>query len=122
MDLKTFDFPELTDVDVVFSTLGTNKELLEEAKKRGFYDGEGPYNKMFSSLFYDGGQVEFKSDLDEDFKNIAWKYCRCLMKSFSPKHEDKEAICSMLMSELLELPKQKENGLINKIKRAFINE
>jgi len=28
---------------------------------------------------------------------------KALMESFEPKHEEKEAICAMLMSELIEL-------------------
>ena len=102
MDLTKFNFPNVSGADIAFSTFRTDKELLSEAKKRGFYDGRTPYNDLFSELFFSGGAVTFKKKLDEEFKNSAWKYCRCFMSSFEPKHEEKEAICAMLMSELIE--------------------
>lgn len=106
MKLQEFAFPELKPLEVAFSTLRTNKDLLAEAKERGFYNGSTKYNSLFSSLFFSGGQVEFKKNLNEEFKNKAWTYCRAFMGSWEPKHEEKEAICAMIMSELLE-PKLK---------------
>lgn len=102
MDLTKFNFQEVNGVDMVFSTFKTDKALLEEAKERGFYNGGTPYNKLFSNLFYMGGAVKFKKDIDSEFKDKAWKYCRSFMGSWEPKHEEKEAVCAMLMSELLE--------------------
>lgn len=102
MDLKTFKFPEVRGVDMAFSIFKTNKELLAEAEERGFYNGNTPYNRLFSELFFGGGKVQFKDGIDEDFKNKAWAYCRSFMSSWEPKHEEKEAICAMIMSELLE--------------------
>lgn len=102
LDLKKFKFPNVTGADIAFPTFGTIKELLAEAKERGFYNGNTPYNELFSNLFSEGGKVKFKNGLDEEFKKVAWSYCRSFMGSWSPKHEEKEAICAMLMSELLE--------------------
>ena len=104
LNLREYPFPKLSGVDVALSTLNTDPALLEEAKRRGFADHtDTPYNKLFSELFFSGGKVEFKKDLPEDFKKNAWAYCRAFMGSFAPKHEDKEAICALLMSELLEV-------------------
>ena len=102
MNLKQFDFPKVTGLDMAFSTFNTDKELLKEAEKRGFYNGHTPYNDLFSKLFFSGGTVKFKEKIDNEFKNKAWAYCRSFMGSFAPKHEEKEAICAMIMSELLE--------------------
>ena len=102
MDLKTFKFPEVNGIDMAFSTFKTILELLKEAKERGFYNGHSPYNRLFSQAFFNGGRVIFKKDIDAEFKQKAWSYCRALMGSFEPKHEDKEAVCAMLMSELIE--------------------
>lgn len=102
MDLKKFDFPNVTGIDMELSVFKTNKDLLSEAKSRGFYNGRTKYNDLFSSLFFSGGKINFKKDIDEDFKNRAWPYCRAFMASWEPKHEEKEAICAMIMSELLE--------------------
>jgi len=101
MDLKTFEFPDVTGLDMAFSTFRTIPELLEEAKKRDFYDGRTEYNDLFSKLFFSGGKIQFKPDIDEDFKKRAWAYCRSFMGSFEPKHEEKEAICALIMSEVL---------------------
>lgn len=101
MDLTKFKFPDVSGNP--FFQPKTDKTLLQEAKDRNFYNGHTPYNDLFSNLFMNGGKVIFKKDIDEEFRKKAWSYCRCFMKSYEPKHEEKEAICSMLMSELLEL-------------------
>lgn len=102
MNLQEFKFPKIDGIDLMFSTQRTIPELLVEATARKFYKGDTPYNRLFSKLFFNGGKVEFKKDLPGDFKINAWSYCRAFMGSFEPKHEEKEAICAMLMSELLE--------------------
>ena len=102
MDLKTFKFQIVTNVDMAFSTFKADKELLAEAKERGFYNGRTKYNDLFSTLFFSGGKVKFKQKIDDDFKIKAWNYCRAFMGSWEPKHEEKEAICALIMSELLE--------------------
>lgn len=102
MNLQEFDFPKVSAIDLAFPTIRTNPELLDEAKKRGFYNGYTPYNKLFSTLFYSGGKLNFKKDLSPEFKNKALPYMKAFMGSFEPKHEEKEAICSLLLSELVE--------------------
>ena len=109
MNLLDFKLPEVTGLDIAFPTLKTNKELLAEAKERGFYDGNTPYNKLFSEIFFGGGRVKFKEGIDEDFKKRAWAYCRAFMGSWEPKHEEKEAICALIMSEILEPKLQPAN-------------
>lgn len=100
MDLRKFPFPELSAADIAFSTLRTNPELLAEARKRGFYNGSTKYNKLFSELFFSGGHLNFKKDLPADFKTKAVSYLKAFMGSFEPKHEEKAAICALLLSEL----------------------
>jgi hypothetical protein len=102
MDLTKFDFAKVSEVDMAFPTFRTNKELLAEAKERGFYNGRTAYNDLFSSLLFSGGKVKFKKGIDEEYRKKVWSYCRSFMGSFKPKHEEKEAICAMLMSEILE--------------------
>jgi hypothetical protein len=102
MNLQEFEFPKVEGIDMAFSTFKTIPELLEEAKNRDFYNGHTPYNKLFSTIFFSGGKIIFKKGIDEDFKKKAWSYCRSFMGSFEPSHEEKEAICAMLMSELIE--------------------
>ena len=98
MDVTKFNFPKVDWLD----DLKADKDLLKEAKARGFYNGHTVYNKLFSKLFFKGGKVKLKENLDENFKAAAWPYCRILMQSFSLGHNEKEAICALLFSELLE--------------------
>jgi hypothetical protein len=100
MDLTQYNFPVNKNP---FWQPNTPHDLLEEAKERGFLYGRTPYNDLFSEIFFSGGQLNFKPDLPEDFKNKCFTYMRCLMKSFAPKHEHKEAVCAMLLSELVTL-------------------
>jgi len=102
MDLKNFAFPEMNELQMVFSTARTIPELLEEAKERGFYNGNTKYNKMFSQLFFNGGKINIKKDIDKDFKNKALKYLKAFMGSFEPQHEEKEAVSALILSEICE--------------------
>jgi len=83
--------------------LRTDKKLLSEAESRGFRCGSNtPYNNLFKQLFFSGGKLNFKENLDEGFKNKAVPYLKSFMGSFEPKHEEKEAVCALLLSELVE--------------------
>ncbi len=88
---------------MAFSTVKTDKKLLIEAKARGYYNGSTPYNRLFNTLFFTGGTLNFKPDLPEDFKRSAMRYLKSFMQSYEPKHEEKEAISALLLSELVEL-------------------
>lgn len=96
--------PTIADTDLAFSRVKTDKNLLAEAEKRGFDDWNNAYSKHFSSLFFKGGTLDFKEDLDPEFKSKAFKYFKALASSFEPKHEHKMSVCAMLLSELVNLP------------------
>ncbi len=102
MNIYEFDFPSLTPTDIIFSIIKTDDRLLAEAKDKGFYNSNTPYNRLFSKLFFDGGELNLKKDLDPKFKDKALPYLRALMGSFEPKHEDKEAVCALLLSYLVD--------------------
>ena len=115
MDIKEFDFPELSNIDLFFpANLRTIPELLQESKSRGFYNGNTDCNNIFSHLFFRGGELCYKKDLDENFKNRCSRYLKAFMSSFEPKHEEKEAICAMLLSELVNIKEQKKKLSIRK--------
>jgi hypothetical protein len=84
-------------------SMKTDQKLLTEAKARDFYCGHTKYNDLFSSLFFSGGTLNLKKDLDEEFKKKVLPYLKSFMGSFDPRHEDKEAICALLLSELVEI-------------------
>lgn len=100
MDLS--QIPTLTDPEVAFSAIRADPDMLAEAKARGFYNGNTPYNKLFSSLFFKGGKLNYKTGLDPAVKANATRYLRAFMGSFEPSHDDKEAICALILSELVE--------------------
>lgn len=102
MNLQDFNFPSISDGNLAIPNFDTIPELLDEAKKRGYYNGRTPYNKLFRTLLYHGGEVVPKEDVDEAYWGKAWPYCKALMRSFAPKYEEKEAVCAMLMSELIQ--------------------
>ena len=97
MDIKTYNF-EQPDF-----ALMTDKKLLAEAKERGFYNGKTPYNALFSTLFFKGGRLNFKKDLDSQFKTRAVPYLNAYIQSFEPSQEEKEAVCALLLSELVDI-------------------
>jgi len=94
MDLKDFKFPT-KDVQ------RTNPELLAEAIDRGFTDDRGEYVRLFSQLFFNGRKVQYKPNIDQNYCDRVWRYLCEYMGSFSAKHESKEAICAMLLSEIV---------------------
>ena len=47
-------------------------------------------------------ELVYKEGLPKEFVDKVAPYIMALMKSFEPKHEDKEAICALLFSELVE--------------------
>ena len=103
MNLQKFEFPTVRGLDLAFSTFETNPVLLAEARKRGFYGGNTPANKLFSDLFFNGGKITFKKDLPEEYKTNATRYLKAFMRSFEPKQEEKEAICALILSEIADI-------------------
>ena len=100
MNLQDYDFPKLTKVEIAFSTVKTDDFLLELAKERGFYDGNTPFNRLFLKLFHNGGEFTFQSSATEEFRTKAFPYLKALMMSYEPSHEDKDAVCALILSEL----------------------
>ncbi len=81
----------------------TDTVLLQEAHDRGFYNGHTPYNKLFSDLFFKGGNIKFKEGLDEAFLSRAVGYLHKCMRSFASKHQEKEAVSSLILSEVADI-------------------
>jgi hypothetical protein len=105
MELRKFKFKELTQADMMFSCIKTDKELLAEARARGFYGGSTKWNDKFNSLFFSGGSIEpnpkwLETEEDKEWYVSAFNYLKAFMQSFEPKHEEKEAISALILSEL----------------------
>ena len=50
----------------------------------------------------------YKPDTDRAYLDRAVPYLLALMRSITPRHEDKEAVCSMLIDELVSRVEPKE--------------
>lgn len=96
-------FPKVTDADMAFGGLRIPDYLIEEAKKLGFGDDNNPYNKLFNKLFFKGGHLpNYLPDVPQTRRDLGRRYLVCLMHGMDSKHEDKEAVCAYIMSELFE--------------------
>lgn len=98
MDITKLDFTKATE-----TSYNVDKSLLAEADKRGFLHGHTKYNDLFSELFFSGGKLNFKENLDKEFVNNVLPYFKSLIGSFGPKHEHKEAVCALILSELVDV-------------------
>ena len=95
MNIETYKFDEPS------MCLRTDKKLLAEARAKGFYSGRTKYNDLFSQLFFSGGKIDIKKDVNPEFKEKALPYLKAFMGSFEPKHEEKEAISALILSHLV---------------------
>lgn len=97
MNLSTYQFPKVTEVDLAFSTFDAPKDLLQEALTRNLQKG----CKKFSQLFFSGGEMNMQPDVEGTWKKDALLFAIALMRSFTPKHEHKELVCAMIFEECL---------------------
>ena len=96
LSLMAYPFPEI-------------QRVLEEARHRGFYMGHTKANQMFSRLF-GGGRIMIKPEADTEFVRRVIPYLKALLSSYALKHEEKEAICAMILDEIADdvLPEPKK--------------
>lgn len=96
---------EVSDVDIAFpahvSHLMPKYAEIPEQYKRGGSWG----NKLFSDMFFNGVKgLELTPKKDIDPKK-AIRHIKCILGSFEPKHEHKEAAIAMLLEEWFESAK-----------------
>lgn len=101
LSLAAYPFPETNRGNIIFAPIDTDQALLDEAKRRGFYMKDTPANRMFKDLFNKGGKLITKNEIDPDYLRHGIPYLKALMQSYTPRHEDKEAVCAMLLDELV---------------------
>jgi hypothetical protein len=105
MNITQFIFPEVTRLDIAFGNSNVPEGLLELAKEKGFYNGNTKANDLFSKWFFSGLDTapEYKEGIDKEKAQKAMNWACCFMRSFEPKHEEKEAICAFIFDECLKL-------------------
>ncbi len=105
MEVLDYQFPKVAKLEFAFSTFDTPPVLLKEAKEKGFYNADTPANKMFNKWFFVGLETtpEFKKGVDEEKAQKAMNWAVCYMRSFAPKHEQKEAVCALVFDAALDL-------------------
>jgi len=96
MDIKKFKFPEPN------MALPADPVLLQEAIDRGFYGGHTYWNTLFSDIFFKGGSIVKNPDISLEFYNEAYGYLRAFMGTWECKHEEKEAISALILSEIID--------------------
>ena len=109
LSLMAYPFPEIQRVEEVFSTLKADPALLEEARLCGCKIGHTKSNQMFGRLF-GGGRIVIKPEADTEFVRRVIPYLKALLSSYALKHEEKEAICAMILDEIADdvLPEPKK--------------
>ena len=83
-----------------FADIYADPDLLKLAKEKGFDDHNNSSNEAVSNLFFNGGTIVCKDSIDPEYKKKALVYLKTLLRSFSPKHEDKMAVCGMVYHSL----------------------
>lgn len=96
-------FPVVKDIDVTLGSGNVLPSMLKEAKEKGFDKSSNPYNKLFNNLFFKGGQLSWKKDVSMERREQGGRYLKSIMRSFTPRHEEKEAVCAYILSELVEI-------------------
>nr|WP_278721794.1 hypothetical protein [Alistipes onderdonkii] len=109
LSLMAYPFPDIKRIEEGFSTLKADPELFEEAKRRGFFMGHTKANQIFGRLF-SGGRIMIKPEADTEFVRRVIPYLKALLNSYALKHEEKEAICAMILDEIADdvLPEPKK--------------
>lgn len=116
LDLSKFDFPKVTKLDMAFSTLKIIPELLAEAERRDPTIGVAKFNQ----LFFEGGEIKLKPDVEGTWKEGAYLYAKALMSSWEPKHQHKELVCGMIFEECLVL--DDDRGWLGKLRDRILDE
>jgi len=110
MDLNTF--PKVDSTQITCGQIPEMKEWIKKAANAGFRENwhNNNFCKLVSNLFYKGGDFpKKKKGIDEEIYLNGFRYFRCWLGSFNPKHEDKIAVCGYVVSLICDVPKSKKD-------------
>ena len=93
---------DVTDIDMAFPAkvshlMPTYEEIPDEFKR-----GSNKWNRLVSTWFFSGFKGAKFVPKDGIEPNHALRHLKCIMGSFEPKHEHKEAAVAYLMSQWFE--------------------
>jgi hypothetical protein len=94
---------QVRDIDVAFpaSVVGTLLPPMDEIPEE-FHSHSHPWCRFVSKLFFSGGNLPVsRNGID---RASAARHLKCVLGSYEPKHEHKEAGAAYLMSLWYELP------------------
>lgn len=98
METERLEFPEVTDVDIVFGRYPDDwfKKVLDMKEE----PGDSKYNDMMEELFFKGGKIPVNESLDIQYRKKGIRILKAILDSFSPKHEEKEKVCGLILKSL----------------------
>ena len=94
MDLVTYNYPTGVLAKI------TDEELLDEAKKRGFYKSYCRWDDLANKFMLGEGRIAFKNSLPRAKHLVFIGFLSDYLTSFTAEHTDKVAISAMLLSEV----------------------
>ncbi len=96
------DWSKPQTVNPVDLTFGGNLDILMprmyEVPDEFRRHGGTKWNRIVTTWFFEGLNSESLVPKEGIDKNLALMHCAAIMRSFQPKHEDKEAAVAYLMS------------------------
>jgi len=96
--MSKIDFPEIDEASLVFG--GYPQEWFKKTLEQSKVDGQDKFVRIASSLFFNGGHVETDNDLPEDYVRRGLRMLKCVLASFAPKHEHKEAVAGYILQAI----------------------
>jgi len=94
-------FPETDNVSIAFPCLTRDEmQKWETEAKKANYDTK--FERMASTLFFSGGKIIPKKDIDETTYKNGLRYLKKWLGSWDPKHEAKELVAGYILSRIAE--------------------
>jgi len=100
--IKRAEVPEVNSIDIIFPTkLPEFDRLLKEAENEGLeFMGNNKWEKLFSTLFYNGGKIPINKKLDEKYREKVLCYFKMCAGAYCIKHEHKTIVCAYLLRSI----------------------
>lgn len=102
MSAQTTAVDLFTGTEARFGGLSNERELVAQCPQ-AFFDGNNPWARLASSIFFGGADMKawaWKSR-DEEIRKRQRSCLRAALGGFELPHEQKEALCAWMLSEML---------------------